>query len=141
VIPGVVAEAPQAPGLWRRTPGIVKMLGALVVFCAVVLAVGAATRGGSARTAAPAVTPISCLHDQGLTQVSERSAGFWRGFHQLPFFMVSVTAAGSAREARTDVAQADLVTGAAAGRYAVFGPSVSFDDGGVVADVADCLGG
>ena len=114
----------------------------------IALAVPLLSSCGSTKEAAPPpapptrATPLSCLRDQGLENVTQRGATTWRGDHPgPPFFDVFVEELPTAKKAAAFVAQADLVIGAAANRYGVTGPSVGTDDGGVVSAVAACLGG
>ena len=122
-----------------------RLRGHSIQLLAVALAAPLLSSCGGTKATAPApptrATPLSCLRDEGLANVGQRGPTTWRGIHTgPPFFDVLVDELPTAKQAAAFVAQADLVVGAAANRYAVTGPSVETDDGGVVSAVAVCLG-
>lgn len=96
--------------------------------------------------------PLGCLEAAGLSSVEERDIDFWRGYHDAPFYQVSVALLPSRAEARNGVRDATDVYAAQAGEYVVTGPAKAAAGGLVTADegreadtlvreVASCLGG
>ncbi|HXG76403.1 MAG TPA: hypothetical protein VNJ53_07525 [Gaiellaceae bacterium] len=96
--------------------------------------------------------PLTCLEDAGLSSVEERSSDFWRGYHDSPFYQVSVQLLASEAEARDLARDAVDVYAAQAGEYVVTGPAKASAGGQVgpdeaaeaealVQDVAACVGG
>lgn len=63
--------------------------------------------------------PLSCLEDAGLSNVEERSSDFWRGYHDSPFYQVSVQLLASKAEARNLARDAVDVYATQAGEYVV----------------------
>lgn len=138
---GVAAAALSG---WRRLPGPLKLVTALVAFSALLLAVSAVTGGDKEKVTQaavrPARTPEACLSRAGLAQVSQVAPTTWRAFHSYtPFFGVFVDRMASSAAAVKASGQADLVWSETAGRYLVTGPSTGTDDQGVVDAVAACL--
>jgi hypothetical protein len=67
--------------------------------------------------------PLTCLDDAGLSNVEERSTDFWRGYHDGPFYQVSVQELSSTAEARDLERDAIDVYAVQAGKFVVTGPA------------------
>ena len=65
---------------------------------------------------------LDCLDAAGLSDVEERSAGPWRGFHDAPFYGVTVERFASQAEARRVARDAVDVYAAQAVEFVVIGP-------------------
>jgi hypothetical protein len=112
-----------------------------------------ATQTTESETAATeSADPLGCLESASLSNVEMRDADFWRGYHDGPFYQVSIQRLASPPEARQLVTDATDVFSEQAGVYVVTGPARPEAGGQVTADeaseadqllqeVASCLGG
>ena len=95
---------------------------------------------------------MECLDAAGLSDVEERASDFWRGYHDSPFYQVSIRRLASQAEATDLAADAADVYAMSSGVYVVTGPAKPSAGGPVdddeaaaaeslVAEIAGCVGG
>lgn len=96
-----------------------------VVFAGIAIASGCSSSPEESPHSEEAVPrgPVSCLADAGLRDVETREATLWRGFHDEPFYQVSVTDYETPVAAREAAAEATDVFAAHGGRFMVDGPT------------------
>ncbi len=96
--------------------------------------------------------PLGCLEAASLSDVEERDIDLWRGYHDDPFYQVTVQRLASRAKARDLVNDAIDTFAAQAGEYVVTGPATPAAGGLVTPDeaaeadrlvreIASCLGG
>ncbi len=87
--------------------------------------------------------PFACLEQAGLSNVEERDADFWRGYHDEPLYAITIHKLATPAKAPTVVAGTYAVTGPF--KVAAEGEGLSSAEGlgadALVQEVADCLGG
>jgi hypothetical protein len=145
-------------GFWRqrsrRGKALLVVVAVSVVAVAAVVAVFGAfnspdgeTNVASEMTETAEVTttsdPIRCLDGAGLSDVEERDAGLWRGFHDGSSYAIVVHKLSTPAKAPTVVAGMYAVTGLF--KVVAEGAGLTVEEGleadALVQEVADCLGG
>ena len=135
---------------WRQGSRRGKTLLVVAVVMAVIAVLGAVTgRDDEANVASEATGATSaseamrCLQGAGLSEVEEQAAGLWRGFHDGPFYTITVRKLATPARAPEVVAGTYVVTGRF--KVAAKGEGLTSAEG-LQADllvqlVADCLRG